>query len=42
MLRDAGVNFARRSDVLDADLLLKSGTTDIAVLMGDSMGEMYF
>jgi 3-deoxy-D-manno-octulosonic-acid transferase len=42
MLRDAGVNFARRSDVLDADLLLKSGTSDIDVLLGDSMGEMYF
>jgi 3-deoxy-D-manno-octulosonic-acid transferase len=41
MLHDAGLRFARRSDLLDASL----GATDlpqIDVLLGDSMGEMYF
>jgi len=41
MLREAGLHFARRSQVLDAAL----GAADlpqIDVLLGDSMGEMYF
>ncbi|MDO6590144.1 3-deoxy-D-manno-octulosonic acid transferase [Loktanella sp. D2R18] len=42
MLDDAGIRFARRSDILDADLNLKADTSDIDVLLGDSMGEMYF
>ncbi|WP_394181432.1 3-deoxy-D-manno-octulosonic acid transferase [Yoonia maritima] len=42
MLRDAGLNFARRSDILDVDLNLRPDAPKIDVLLGDSMGEMYF
>lgn len=42
MLSDAGLRFARRSDVLDGDLRLTGPAPDIDVLLGDSMGEMYF
>ncbi|WP_439154697.1 3-deoxy-D-manno-octulosonic acid transferase [Yoonia sp.] len=42
MLADAGIKFARRSDMLDADLRLTGPAPDIDVLLGDSMGEMYF
>jgi 3-deoxy-D-manno-octulosonic-acid transferase len=42
MLRDAGINFARRSEIFDADLNLHVKAPAIDVLLGDSMGEMYF
>ncbi len=42
MLTDAGVRYARRSDILDGGLKLTTDTPDIDVLLGDSMGEMYF
>jgi 3-deoxy-D-manno-octulosonic-acid transferase len=42
MLDDAGLKYARRSTLLDVDLTLKDGADDIDVLLGDSMGEMYF
>ena len=41
MLAGAGLRFARRSDVLDAKLAA-ADLPDIDVLLGDSMGEMYF
>ncbi|MFN3662734.1 3-deoxy-D-manno-octulosonic acid transferase [Yoonia sp.] len=41
MLADAGLRFARRSDVLDS-ALSAAALPDIDVLLGDSMGEMYF
>ena len=41
LLQDAGLNFARRSTLLTVDLSLTE-TTGIDVLLGDSMGEMYF
>ncbi len=41
MLKDAGLNYARRSDIFDENLNLK-GTPQIDVLLGDSFGEMYF
>ena len=42
MLSAAGLRFARRSELLDADLQLVSPAPDLDVLLGDSMGEMYF
>lgn len=42
LLSAAGLRFARRSDLLDAELKLTTPTPDIDVLLGDSMGEMYF
>lgn len=42
MLDAAGLRYARRSDLLDADLQLSGPGPDIDVLLGDSMGEMYF
>ncbi len=42
MLRDAGIRFARRSEVLDESLTATDPLHDIDVLLGDSMGEMYF
>ncbi|KJZ20887.1 3-deoxy-D-manno-octulosonic acid transferase [Loktanella sp. S4079] len=42
MLGDAGISFARRSDILDDQLKLKSAAPACNVLLGDSMGEMYF
>ncbi|WP_108816398.1 3-deoxy-D-manno-octulosonic acid transferase [Loktanella sp. Alg231-35] len=42
MLRAAGLKYARRSEILDDNLALKTPATDIDVLLGDSMGEMYF
>ena len=43
MLRDAGLSVAKRSTVLDDTLGLKGDWPDgIDVLLGDSMGEMYF
>ena len=42
MLHDAGINFARRSEMLDADLKLLANAPTVDVLLGDSMGEMYF
>ena len=42
MLTAAEIRFARRSALFDADLLLTGAATDIDVLLGDSMGEMYF
>lgn len=41
MLTSAGLRVARRSDILDADLAMKTAT-DVDVILGDSMGEMYF
>jgi len=41
MLRAAGLRVARRSDVLTADLTGEV-PADIDVLLGDSLGEMYF
>ncbi len=41
MLRDAGLRFARRSEVLDA-ALGAGEVPQVDVLLGDSMGEMYF
>lgn len=40
-LTEMGVRFARRSDLFEADLTLKA-PADIDVLLGDSIGEMYF
>lgn len=42
MLETAGLRYARRSDLLDDDLGLNKPAPDIDVLLGDSMGEMYF
>lgn len=42
MLTEAGLRAARRSDLFDADLKLVTANPDIDVLLGDSMGEMYF
>ncbi|SFS20024.1 3-deoxy-D-manno-octulosonic acid transferase [Yoonia litorea] len=43
MLEAAGLNFIRRSETLDADLTpIGAMPTDWDVLLGDSMGEMYF
>ncbi len=42
MLHDAGIRFARRSEVLDESLTATDPLPDIDVLLGDSMGEMYF
>ena len=41
LLRNAGLTVARRSDVLDENLASKNDWT-ADVLLGDSMGEMYF
>lgn len=41
MLTEAGLRFARRSEVLDAQLHADD-LPEIDVLLGDSMGEMYF
>ena len=42
MLTDAGIKFARRATLFDPDLNLLGAAPDIDVLLGDSMGEMYF
>ena len=42
MLADAGISFARRSQILDDKLALHGQAPQIDVLLGDSMGEMYF
>lgn len=42
MLDAAGLRYARRRDLLDADLEMTGPAPDIDVLLGDSMGEMYF
>lgn len=42
MLSQAGLRYARRSDVLDPNLILTDTSLEIDVLLGDSMGEMYF
>lgn len=42
MLETAGLRYARRSELLDDDLGLTKAAPDIDVLLGDSMGEMYF
>ena len=41
MLTEAGLNVARRSDLFDSDLTL-IGDPNVDVILGDSMGEMYF
>jgi 3-deoxy-D-manno-octulosonic-acid transferase len=41
MLTDAGLRVARRSAILSPDLAL-NGDADVDVILGDSMGEMYF
>lgn len=42
MLTAAGLNTVTRTELLDADLSTKSMPATIDVLLGDSMGEMYF
>lgn len=45
LLRSAGLQTLRRSQVFDAELQLKNPGTDVRdidVLLGDSLGEMYF
>lgn len=42
MLDDAGIKYARRSTLLDGDLALQDDVGRVDVLLGDSMGEMYF
>lgn len=42
MLTDAGIKFARRSALLNDALAPQGPLPDIDVLLGDSMGEMYF
>ncbi|PJI92728.1 3-deoxy-D-manno-octulosonic-acid transferase [Yoonia maricola] len=42
MLEAAGVKYRRRSEILDDTLSLRGEAPDIDVLLGDSMGEMYF
>lgn len=42
LLADVGLTVARRSDVFDDALNVKGWTGDVDVLLGDSMGEMYF
>lgn len=41
LLTQAGLKVARRSDVFDENLSL-TGNLDVDVILGDSMGEMYF
>lgn len=41
MLTQAGLKVARRSDIFDDDLTL-NGDPDVDVILGNSMGEMYF
>jgi 3-deoxy-D-manno-octulosonic-acid transferase len=41
MIADRGFRFARRSQVFDADLQLRE-TPEVDLLLGDSLGEMYF
>ncbi|MGB0799695.1 MAG: 3-deoxy-D-manno-octulosonic acid transferase, partial [Planktomarina sp.] len=41
-LADAGFNVAKRSDVLDAQLKGIPNLSDLDILVGDSLGEMYF
>lgn len=42
MLRAAGLNVARRSEVFGANLTIANWPDNTDVLLGDSMGEMYF
>ena len=42
MLEAAEINFGRRWDIFDKDLNLVVDPPEIDVLLGDSMGEMYF
>jgi len=42
LLAQAGLRYARRSQLLEDDLGLTDPTVDFDVLLGDSMGEMYF
>ena len=42
ILQSAGLRFARRSEIFDDQLALKTPEPDFDVLLGDSMGEMYF
>ncbi len=42
MLRAAGLKVAERSTTFDADLMYSGQAPDIDVLLGDSLGEMYF
>jgi 3-deoxy-D-manno-octulosonic-acid transferase len=45
LLQSAGLQTLRRSEVFDAELTLKNSSTDMRaadVLLGDSLGEMYF
>ncbi len=42
MLQATGLRYARRSALLDDDLGLADPAPEIDVLLGDSMGEMYF
>lgn len=42
LLRSAGLRVAERTEVFDADLMPQGAAPDIDVLVGNSMGEMYF
>ncbi|MEL6682666.1 MAG: glycosyltransferase N-terminal domain-containing protein [Pseudomonadota bacterium] len=42
MMTAAGIRYAKRSDLFDDTLTLQSDLDDFDVLLGDSMGEMYF
>ena len=42
LLRQAGFRIARRSEVFDADLRPKPGLGEVDILLGDSLGEMFF
>ena len=42
LLQEAGLRVARRSDLLNADLMLNGPAPAFDVLLGDSLGEMYF
>lgn len=41
-LKDGGLTAVSRSEVLDVDLGLKGSLSDVDILVGDSMGEMFF
>lgn len=41
-LKDGGLKAVSRSEVLDSDLRLTGSLSDVDILVGDSMGEMFF
>ncbi len=42
MLSDAGLRVQARSEILDADFGLQADLAQVDILLGDSLGEMYF